>query len=112
MNTINFLQNEALLYMKFKPTLVVKFKTKTFYYNCLFQFFSESENLDVMNNIAVLYFNVTFKRNKNYKSTVFGTQMNSCYWDKQNAFKKLTPGYVYKSMKCQVPQKLYNKKYI
>ena len=53
--TISFLQNEALLYMKFKPISVIKFKTKTVYYNCLFQFFSESKNLDVMNNITVLY---------------------------------------------------------
>ena len=96
--TISLLQNEALSYTKFKPTSVIKFKAKIVYYNCLFQFFSESENLekDVMNTIVVLYFNVTFKGNKNYTSTVFGTQLNSCYWDKQSAFKKLTPGYVNK----------------
>ena len=71
--TISLLQNEALSYTKFKPTSVIKFKAKTVYYNCLFQFFSESENLkDVMNTIVVLYFNVTFKGNRNYTSTVFG----------------------------------------
>ena len=98
--TISFLQNEALSYRKSKPTSVIKFKPKTvdYNYNCLFQFFSKSENLekDFMNNNAVLYFNVTFNGNKNYKSTIFGTQLNSCYWDKQSAFKKFTPGYVYK----------------
>ena len=101
--TISFLQNKVLSYTNFKPKYkpvksVIKFKTKTAsYHNCLFQFFSESENLEkhFMNNNAVMYFNVTFKENKNYNSTIFGTQMNSCYWDEQSAFKKLTPGYVY-----------------
>ena len=96
--TISFLQNEAPLYTNFKPRSVINFKTKTVYYYCLFQFFSESENLekDFMNNNAVVHFNVTFKENRNYESTIFGTQMNSCYWNKQSAFKNLTPGYVYK----------------
>ena len=97
--TISFLQNKAHTYITSKTkSAVIKFKkTETVYYNCLFQFFSKSNlDTDFMNDNTVWYFNVTFKGNKNYNSTIFGTQLNSCSWDKQSAFKKLTPGYVYK----------------
>lgn len=100
--TITFLQNKALNRSKQESMhrSVIKFKkTMLTFYLCLFQFFSKSENLDedFMNNKTDVYFNVTFKGNTNYNSTIFGTQMNSCYWDpRQSAFMNLSPGYVYK----------------
>ena len=98
---ISFLHNKALTTESISsPRSVIKFKmTKTFY-NCLFQFFSKSGNLDkqFIDNNAVMYFNVTFEGNKDYRSTIYGTQLNSCYWDFRSAFKKLTPGVVYKRL--------------
>ena len=100
--TISFLHNKALTSANLKSTnkSVIKFKKATTFYNCLFQFSSKSGNLDkqFMNNNIVMYFNVTFKGNKNYNSTIYGTQLNSCYWDSQSAFKNLTPGSVYKRL--------------
>ena len=99
--TISFLQNKACVYTKSKQNQtksLIKFKKKATLYKCLFQFFSKSGNLDkdfMNNNNTVMYFNVTFSGNRNYNSTIFGTQLNSCYWVKPSAFKILTPGYVY-----------------
>ena len=98
--TISFLQNEASICPEFQcKSSVIKFKKiEIVRYNCLFQFFSESGNLDedfMNNNAGNKYFNVTFRGNKNYRSTIFGTQLNSCHWRKQSAFNKLSPGYVY-----------------
>jgi len=102
--TMNFLQNRALTCIKSPPKSVIKsvikFRKNKAVYFCPLQLFSKSGNLDqhFMNSYTVIHFNVTFKDNKNYNSTIFGTQMNSCSWDKQSAFKMLTPGYVYKKV--------------
>ena len=96
---ISFLQNKASM-SKLKSVIEFE-KMEVVRDNCLFQFFSNSDNLDedfMNNNVGDKYFNVTFSGNKNYKSTIFGTQLNSCHWKRHSAFKKLSPGYVFKKV--------------
>jgi len=64
----------------------------------------------VDNNITSnnkINFNIVFSNNHNYTSVLFGTLLNSCYWQNDCAFKNASPGEV-----CRRAIRYDAKKYI
>ena len=80
-------------------TALVYYYKKQYSFNfCLFQFLSSQGNLDegFMHNKSD--FSLIFDHNKGYHSSVHGSRLNTCSWEKRGAFQLLTPGDVYKKV--------------
>ena len=94
---LNISHNKALKKIKYAALIHYKHQYNIKFYSCLFQFLSPQGMSDIeflQNNKTD--FGLFFDGNKGYSSIVYGSKLNSCYWEKKSAIRLLTPGDVYK----------------
>jgi len=82
---------------------LLHFGARHTHFPCPFQFISTNQATGIYRQLINV--NITVVNNSNYYSAVYGTQLNSCYWQNGTAFNiigtnkdhSITPGVVYKN---------------
>ena len=93
---LNISHNKPLQKIKSTAALIY-YKHQYNIYSCLFQFLSPQGVLDknFLKSNKTDY-RLFFDGNKGYHNIVYGSKLNSCYWNNKSAFHLLTPGDVYR----------------